>query len=87
MVAKRRNILGPSADNGMPNAAAADGGDTSLDRAPGYAAVVKLGDQQSPQTAGERASLVDTYTATKGAASQFEGAGAYGIALGRNAEG
>ena len=31
MTAIGRNILGPSADNGLPNAAAVSGGDTSLD--------------------------------------------------------
>lgn len=86
MTVVQRNILGPSADNGLPNAAAVSGGDTSLDnRAPEYAAPIKLGDQESPQTASEAKSLVSSFTEAKEAASKFDGAGAYGVAIGGQA--
>jgi hypothetical protein len=82
----KRNILGRSADNGLPTASAVNGGDTSLDRAP-YAAPLSLTtDQASPETASERAGLVSAFTEAKDVVSHFVGSGASGVALSRKAE-
>jgi hypothetical protein len=86
MTVVQRNIFAASADNGMPNAAAVRGGDNSLDdRGPEYAAPISLGDQESPQTAGERAGLVSSFTEAREAAAKFDGVGAYGVAIGGQA--
>jgi hypothetical protein len=87
MTIQKRELFAPSADNGLPPASAVDGGDNSLDRGPGYVAPlsVKLGDQESPQTASERAGLVSSFNQAKDVVSHFEGSGATGVALSREA--
>lgn len=83
MTTNKRDILGKSADNGLKNASAVSGGDTSLDRAPFTAPVSMTSDQSSPETASERSGLQANYKEAQDAARTFEGSGASGVALSR----
>jgi hypothetical protein len=82
----KRDILGPSADNGLKVSTSMNGGDTSLDRAPYAAPLSMTSDQSSAQTASERAGLQANYKEAQYAASTFEGTGASGVTLSRKAE-
>jgi hypothetical protein len=82
----KRNILGPSADNGLKSATAVSGDDTSLDRATYAGPVSMTSEQSSIQTASEQAGLQAAYKEAQDAASTFEGSGASGVALSRKAE-
>jgi hypothetical protein len=92
---QQRSLFGP-ADNAPSSG---DGGDGATvpatgNRNPDYQPPTILprqstggGDQDSPQTATERAGLTDAYSEARSLASTFVGSGASGVQIGRGEDG
>lgn len=83
MAIQRRNILGPSADNGAKAPSYAPGGDDSLSARQPYTAPLTVTDQTSAQTEAERGGLESSFREAQRVAGAFADAGAAGTQLGR----